>query len=69
MGRYERYEGKVSNDIVSMEYGDATWDLRIDRWHSIEEIFRKYEGYRIRLTIEELPDVEEEAEEDDGWDD
>lgn len=65
MGRYERYEGKVSNDIVDMYGGDATWDLRIDRWHSIEEIFRKYEGSRIRLTIEELPDVEEEDDEED----
>ena len=62
--RTEVYEGKVTNEIVDMYGGNATWDLRIDRFDSIEDIFRKYEGYRIRVTIEELPEIEELEEEE-----
>lgn len=70
MGRVEVIEGKITNQIVDMYGGDATWDLEIvpERAlsESIEALFMKYEGRRVRITIEELPDVEEE---DEDWDD
>lgn len=70
MGRVEVIEGKITNQVVDMYGGDATWDLEIvpERAlsESIEALFMKYEGRRVRITIEELPDVEEE---DEDWDD
>lgn len=71
MGRVEVIEGKITNQIVDMYGGDATWDLEIvpERAlsESIEALFMKYEGRRVRITIEELPEIEEEEDEEYYW--
>lgn len=71
MGRIEVIEGEIKNVIVDMYGGDATWDLEIvpERAlsESIESLFMKYEGRRVRITIEELPEIEEEEDDEYYW--
>jgi len=60
--------GKVKDEVVDTYGGDYTYELQIGG-ESIESIFRKYEGQRIAISINTLPDEDEHEENYEDEDD
>ncbi|MNJ90226.1 hypothetical protein D3C87_78200 [compost metagenome] len=49
----ETYEGKVIDELVITWGGNRNYDLQIG-YESIRNIFKRYEGTKIKLIIEEV---------------